>query len=142
MPEIGSLRTHTIPPVSQSHRAFPELALRLGHFTARTRAKLARSLVQALRGRRPASSSGLNEAVVEGCRELRATGLSDPDIMTFFGALVEEAGLACGADRPSLMSGELRWVPIRARVLEFVGDALESSTSEPFLLMDHRNGPR
>jgi len=103
MPEIGSLRIHTIPPVSQSHRAFPELALRLGHFTARTRAKLARSLVQALRGRRPASSSGLNEAVVEGCRELRATGLSDPDIMTFFGALVEEAGLACGADRPSLI---------------------------------------
>jgi len=142
MPEIGSLRIHTIPPVSQSHRAFPELALRLGHFTARTRAKLARSLVQALRGRRPASSSGLNEAVVEGCRELRATGLSDPDIMTFFGALVEEAGLACGADRPSLMSGEVRWVPVRARVLDVVRDTLYVAPPEPFLAMDHATGPR
>jgi uncharacterized protein YbjT (DUF2867 family) len=141
MPEIGSHRTHTTPTVSPSRRAFPELTFRLAHFTGSTRAKLARSLVHALRGRR-ASPSGLNEAVAEGCRELRATGLSDADIMTFFSALVEEAGLACGADRPSLISGQLRWVPIRARVLDLVRDALASSTSEPFLLMDHRNGPR
>jgi hypothetical protein len=142
MPAIGSHRTLNTPTVSQSHRAFPELALRLGHFTAGTRGRLARSLIHALRGRRPVSRLALNEAVVEGCRELRATGLSDPDIMTFFGALVEEAGLACGADRPSLMSGQVRWVPIRAHVLELVRDALDASSSEPFLLMDHRNGPR
>jgi hypothetical protein len=128
--------------MSQLNRAFPELAARLDRFTASTRAKLARSLILALRGRRPASPSALTEAVAEGCRELRATGLSDPDIMAFFGALVEEAGRACGADRPSLMSGQLRWVPIRARVLELVADALYANPLEPFLVMDHRNGPR
>ena len=31
--------------------------------------------------------------------------------------LVEDTGRACGADQPSLLSGELRWYPIRAKVL-------------------------
>ena len=88
----------------------------------------------------------MHEAVVDGCRELRAAGLDDRGIIAFFGALVEETGRACGADRPSLMSGELRWVPVRARVLELVHDALRDTLSvaapEPFLAMDHFNGPR
>ncbi len=128
--------------MSHLNRAFPELALRLDRFTANTRARLARALVQALRGRRSVSQTALNEAVAEGCRELRATGLSDPDIIAFFGALVEDAGRSCGADRPSLVSGQLMWVPVQARVLELVSDALYVNPPEPFLLMDHRNGPR
>ena len=124
------------------NRTFPELARRLDRFTTSTRAKLARALVQALRGRRAVSQTALNEAVAEGCRELRGSGLSDPDIITFFGALVEDAGRSCGADRPSLMSGQLMWIPVQARVLELVSDALYVKPPEPFLLMDHRNGPR
>lgn len=88
------------------------------------------------------SRAPLNAAVVDGCHELRAAGLSDPDIMAFFGALVEDTGRACGADRPSLISGQLRWVPVRAHVLEVVGDALYLAPPEPFLAMDHGNGPR
>jgi len=88
------------------------------------------------------SQLALKEAVVEGCRELRATGLSDPEIVAFFGALVEETGRSCGADRSSLMSGQLMWVPVQARVLELVSDALYVNPPEPFLVMDHRNGPR
>ncbi|HEV8216118.1 MAG TPA: hypothetical protein VGP95_09800 [Gemmatimonadaceae bacterium] len=128
--------------MSQSNRAFPELALSLGRFTVSTRARLSRSLVRALRGQHHVSHLPLNEAITDGCRELRAAGLSDRDITAFFGALVEETGRACGADRPSLISGQLRWEPVRDRVLEIVGDALSVPAPEPFLLMDHRNGPR
>ena len=88
------------------------------------------------------SRTALNEAVVDGCHELRAQGLVDRDIMSFFSALVEELGRACGADRPSLMSGELRWIPVRARVLDLVRDTLRVAAPEPFLPMDHVNGPR
>ena len=132
--------------MNQLHRTFPELGLRLNHFSASTRARLSRSLIHTLRGRRPVSRSALNEAVVDGCHELRSEGLNDRDVMSFFSALVEEIGRACGADRPSLMSGELRWVPVRARVLDLVRDTLRDTLSvtapEPFLAMDHATGPR
>ena len=128
--------------MNRMNRAFPELTLRLRHFSASTRARLTRSLIHALRGRRYVSQSALNEAVVDGCHELRAEGLIDRDIMSFYSALVEELGRACGADRPSLMSGELRWVPVRARVLDVVRDALYVAPPEPFLAMDHATGPR
>lgn len=128
--------------MNQSNRTFPELALRLSYFSASTRARLSGSLIRALRGRRHVSGLPLHEAVVDACRELRAAGLDDRGIIAFFGALVEETGRACGADRPSLMSGELRWVPVRARVLDLVGDTLSVAAPEPFLAMDHVTGPR
>jgi hypothetical protein len=132
--------------VSQSSRAFPELALRLDRFTVSTRASLSRALVRALQGHRRDSPSTLNDAVRAGCRELRVAGADDQAIMEFFAGLVEDTGRACGADRPSLMSGEPRWVPVRARVLELVGDALPALEPMPahtsMLAMDHPNGPR
>jgi len=40
------------------------------------------------------------------------------------------------------MSGELRWMPVRARVLDLVDAFLQVETIEPVLAMDHANGPR
>jgi len=132
--------------VSQSSRAFPELAARLDRFTVSTRASLSRALIRALRGHRRDSSATLNEAIRAGCRELRVAGTDDQAIMEFFAGFVEDTGRACGADRPSLMSGEPRWVPVRARVLELVGDILPGlepmPVTAPLLAMDHPNGPR
>jgi hypothetical protein len=128
--------------VNQAVKALPDLARRLDRFTMSTRQRLARSLVDALRGRRNNPRRTLDAAVGDGCRELRDAGLEDESIKAFFGALVEETGRACGADRPSLLSGELRWMPVRTRVLELVTAALSASPTEPLLAMDHVNGPR
>lgn len=116
--------------------------MRLDHFTASTRTRLSRFLIRALRGRRDASRSPLNDVIADACHELRVEGLNHHDIVEFFGALVEETGRAHGADRPSLMSGQLRWIPVQAHVLELVRDALNTAPPEPFLAMDHPNGPR
>jgi hypothetical protein len=127
-------------------RGYPELAPRLDRFTASTRAVLSRALVRVLRGHRHNSPATLDEAILTACRELRSAGKDDQAIIEFFGALVEETGRACGADRPSLMSGEPRWVPVRARVLEVVRAALfvlePMAVHSPLLAMDHPNGPR
>jgi hypothetical protein len=128
--------------VNQPIRRFPELAHRLSSLSLSTRKRLTSSLVHALRGRRHGARSPLHEAIGDGCMELRAAGMNDPAILTFFGALVEETGRACGADRPSLMSGELRWMPVRARVLELAGAALALPPAEALLAMDHVNGQR
>lgn len=110
--------------MNQANRSFPELDVLTGRFTIRTRGRLARALVRSLRSRAHSLRGPLDDAVREAIRELRAEGLDDRAILAFFGNLVEDAGRACGADRPSLMSGELGWVPVRARVLEFVRSAL------------------
>ncbi len=152
--------------MNHSKRAFPELTHRLGLLTAGTRTKLSGSLVRALRSRRVFARTMLNGAVAAGCHELRAAGMDDDAITGFFGALVEETGRACGADRPSLVSGQLRWVPVRGRVLELVSAALHvvpaeafvavnrgaraelfvamnhGVPAEPFFAMDQANGPR
>ena len=120
---------------------FPALAGRLDRFSSGTRKRLSRSLVHALRGRRHDART-LTEAIDAATHELRFAGLDDDAIEEFLGALVEETGRACGADRPSLVSGELRWVPVRARVLDLVRTALSEAPTEPFLAMDHLNGPR
>jgi len=128
--------------VNQAVKDFPELARRLDRFSLSTRKRLTRSLVRALQGRRHDSRAPLNDAVGDACRELRFAGADDRTIKEFFGLLVEETGRACGADRPSLMSGELRWMPVRARVLDLVDAFLQVETIEPVLAMDHANGPR
>lgn len=115
--------------MNQASRAFPELARRLGHFSASTRRRLSRSLVHALRGRRHHSRAPLDTAIGDGCIELRASGLDDRAIMEFLGGLVEETGRACGADRPSLLSGELRWRPVHTRVLAVAAEALKAGPS-------------
>jgi uncharacterized protein YbjT (DUF2867 family) len=113
--------------VNQANRSFPELAVLTHRFTMRTRSRLARALVRALRSHAHEFRGPLHDAVREASRELRAEGLDDRAILTFFGGLVEDTGRACGADRPSLMSGEVRWVPVRDRVLEFARSALGST---------------
>ncbi len=128
--------------MNQTIRGIPELSRRLDGFSSDTRKRLSWSLVHALRGRRRDARAPLDDAVIDGCRELRAAGMNDQAILEFFGALVEETGRACGADRPSLVSGELRWVPVRARVLELVSAALAVNAHATFLAMDHVNGPR
>jgi len=128
--------------VTHAVKDHPELARRLDRFSMSTRQRLSRALVDALRGRRHTARASLDDAVRDGCRELRAAGLDDRGIKEFFGALVEETGRACGADRPSLLSGELRWMPVRARVLDLVNATLYIGPAEPFLAMDHVNGPR
>jgi len=127
--------------VTQVVKDFPELARRLNRFTMSTRQRLSRSLVGELRGRRSARTT-LVDAVGDACRELRDAGLNDEAIKEFFGALVEETGRACGADRPSLLSGDLRWMPVRTHVLDLVNAALYLAPAEHYLAMDHVNGPR
>ena len=110
--------------MNQSRRSFPELELSTARFTIRTRGRLTRSLVHALRRRAHGFRGPLHDAVREASREMRAEGLSDRAILEYLAGLVEDAGRACGADRPSLMSGELAWVPVRALVLGFARTAL------------------
>jgi hypothetical protein len=111
--------------MNQFTRAFPDFSSRMGRLTTSTRTRLARSLVRALRGRPHDASAPLSDAVGDGCRELRTHGMADSAILDFFGALVEDAGRACGADRLSLISGQPRWTPVRVRVLELATDALQ-----------------
>lgn len=118
-----------IVTVNQTIRAFPELARLLSGFTTSTRTRLSRSLVHSLRGHKHDSRSSLHDAVVDACHELQAQGLLDQGVLEFFSDLVEETGRACGADRPSLVSGELRWMPIRTDVLRFVTNALSAPLS-------------
>ena len=101
----------------------PELARFTERFTVSTRGRLGRALIHVLRGRRHASAP-LGVAVGDASHELQAAGLDDHAVLTYLGALVENAGRDCGANRRSLMSGQFRWEPVRARVLEFASIAL------------------
>jgi len=104
--------------------SMPNLAFLAERLTMSTRGRFSRALVDTLRGRRHLSPRHLDSAVGDASRELRSGGLDDPAVLAFLGAVVEDTGRACGADRPSLVSGQLRWVPVRARVLEAAAFAL------------------
>jgi hypothetical protein len=97
-------------------RHFPELMSAPHRFTAALHSRLQRTIVHALRGRN-GSNIPLRLAVSDACRELRAAGWTDQAALDALAVTVEDAGRACGADKPSLLSGELRWHPIRAKVL-------------------------
>ncbi|HEX4683721.1 MAG TPA: hypothetical protein VH277_13470 [Gemmatimonadaceae bacterium] len=88
------------------------------HLTESTNGRLGRALVDALRGRSHTSRRQLDNVVGEASRELRSAGLGDAAVLAALGAIVEDTGRECGADRPSLMTGELRWMPVQVRVLE------------------------
>ena len=121
--------------MTQPNKKHPELTRLTDRFTMSTGGRLARALLHALRGRRSDSRASLDVAVGDASRELRASGLSDRAVLAYFSALVEDAGRACGADRPSLMSGELRWMPVRARVLARAASALDIPTLSPVRAM-------
>jgi hypothetical protein len=110
--------------MDQTTRNYPELARLTDRFTMSTRGRLARALVHALTGRRFGSPSLLHDAVGDASLELRSQGLDDRAVLAFFSVLVADTGRACGADRPSLLSGEPRWLPVRGRVLALAGAAL------------------
>ena len=99
----------------------------LPHLTGSTNVRLGRALSNALRGRAHTPRRQLDEVVAEASRELRSAGLSDPAVLSMLGEIVEDTGRECGADRPSLMTGKLRWVPVQARVLESAKLALAVS---------------
>src|SRR5437868_4504582 len=107
--------------VNRTSRNFPELLSSTRRFTMSTRGRLERALVNALQGHRHGSAIPLQQAVVDATNELRTEGLNDGAVLSVLGLLVEDAGRACGADRPSLMSGEPRWLPVRTRVLALAG---------------------
>jgi hypothetical protein len=88
------------------------------HLTDSTNGRLGRALTDSLRGRSHISRRQLDDVVGDASRELRSAGLGDPAVLATLGAIVEDTGRECGADRPSLMTGELRWMPVHARVLE------------------------
>jgi hypothetical protein len=92
--------------------------------TMSTRGRFGRALVDALRGRSHQSRQQLDDAVGDASRELRSDGFDDAAIFGFLGVLVEDTARGCGADRPSLISGQLRWAPVRARVLDAAASAL------------------
>ena len=91
---------------------------RSARLTARTNGRLDRALVDALRGRPATPRRQLDDAVGDASRELRSAGFGDAAVLAVLGDIVEDTGRECGADRPSLMTGELRWMPVYARVLE------------------------
>jgi hypothetical protein len=97
-------------------RHFPDLLTTPHRFSTALHGRLRRALVRALQGRHGAIIP-LRLAVSDACRELRAAGWADQAALDALGVLVEDTGRACGADQPSLLSGELRWYPIRAKVL-------------------------
>jgi hypothetical protein len=97
-------------------RHFPDLMSSPHRFTTGLHTRLRRALVQSLRGQYGAGTP-LRAAVADACRELRAAGWTDRAALDALGALVEDTGRACGADQPSLLSGELRWYPLRTKVL-------------------------
>ena len=91
---------------------------RSARLTASTNGRLDRALVDALRGRPAVSRRLLDDAVGDASRELRSAGFGDAAVLALLGDIVEDTGRECGANRPSLMTGELRWMPVHARVLE------------------------
>ena len=97
-------------------RHVPDLFATPHRFSTGLHSRLRRALVRALQGRHGAIVP-LRLAVSDACRELRAAGWADQAALDALGVLVEDTGRACGADQPSLLSGELRWYPIRAKVL-------------------------
>ena len=107
----------------QKHRPSP-------HLTVSTNGRLFRSLARVLRGQRHAPRRQLDDAVADASRELRSAGFADLLVLATLGAIVEDTGRACGADRPSLMTGELRWQPVQARVLEAARLALAASVGQ------------
>src|SRR5689334_6163376 len=108
----------------------PGLSSLADRLTMSTRGRFGRALIDALRGGRRMSRRQLSDAVGDASRELRSGGLDDPGVLAFLGAVVEDTGRACGADRPSLLSGQLRWMPVRARVLEVASFALAVPRAE------------
>lgn len=106
---------------------FPDTVHFSHRFTMSTGGRLERSLVRALRGPRGSSVLSLRNAVGDATRELRAAGLTDQAVLDVLGGLVEDTGRACGADRLSLISGELQWLPVRAQVLKLANAALHAA---------------
>ncbi|HWH51500.1 MAG TPA: hypothetical protein VN651_08140 [Gemmatimonadaceae bacterium] len=88
------------------------------NLTPATSDRLGRALVGSLRSRATTPVRRLDDAVGAASREFRLAGLGDTAVLAALGEMVEDIGRECGADRPSLMTGELRWMPVRARVLE------------------------
>src|SRR5437867_12754270 len=107
------------------HRKFQDLFTGTARFSANTRMCLERSVGRALFGHK-CSTVPLRRAVYNATRELRVQGLDVAATLAVLGAIVEDAGRACGADRASLLSGEPLWMPVRIRVLESAHFALEN----------------
>lgn len=114
--------------MNQTDRDYPEVVQLTRRFTAGTSGRLTRALLRVLRGHSYQSAASLHLAVRDASRELRVEGLGDHAVLTTLGLLVEETGRACGADRPSLVSGELRWMQVRTRVLELASGVLARET--------------
>jgi hypothetical protein len=110
---------------------FPELVHFAHRFTMSTRARLERSFVSSLRGRRYGTAKLLQDAVGDATHELQAAGLSDQAVLDVLGRFVEDTGHACGANRPSLISGELPWVAVRAQVWRLASAELHPSRPVP-----------
>ena len=105
---------------------FPDSVHFAHRFTMSTGGRLERSFVRALRGPRGSSVILLRNAVSDATRELQADGLSDQAVLDVLGGLVEDTGRACGADRLSLITGELLWAPVLALVLKLARAALQA----------------
>jgi hypothetical protein len=111
-------------PVSTMTRGrYQELFWGTERFTPRTRMCLERAVGRALFGQK---SDGwpLRSAVSHAVHELCAQGLDAPQVLAALGAVVEDAGRACEADRTSLVSGEPTWMSVRTRVLAIAGRQL------------------
>ena len=109
----------------------PEFLQFAHRFTLSTRGRLERSFVVALQDRWRSSPIPLRKAVRDATHELQAAGLGDQAVLDVLGTFVEEAGRAVGADRLSLISGEPRWVPVRAQVLALARGVLQPLPGGP-----------
>lgn len=97
-------------------RKFPDLSHATRRFSTQTRSCLERAIVRALSGRGGTTKS-LHDAVRLATLELQIEGLNASQIEEVLGSLVEDAGRVCGADRPSLLTGQPRWRAVKEMVL-------------------------
>jgi hypothetical protein len=112
-----------------TRRRYRELFSQTWHFTTTTRRDLERAISRALLGYKDATLP-LRAAVRAATHELQAQEFDVAATLALLGPIVEDAGRACGADRPSLLSREPLWMPVRTQVLECARSEFSKFTSE------------
>lgn len=91
-------------------------------FNPRLKTRLERAIAQAVHSPTRAMPT-LRRAVLVATAELRAQGFDDDRISTLLGQLVEEVVRARALDTRSIVSGQPRWIEVRAKVEQWTLDA-------------------
>jgi hypothetical protein len=106
------------PPVhTMTQRKYDGMFFGTSRFSFGIRRALERAVARSLLGH-TSTRIPLQAAVRGAALELGVQGLDLAAMTAFLCSVVEDAGRVCGADRPSLVSREPRWVAVRDQVIE------------------------